>query len=60
MVVRGRYPREARPAKRLALEGVPVPVTAIWNEQMLRDTGFHHVECFRRCVNLAGWVAIKA
>jgi tRNA (cmo5U34)-methyltransferase len=54
------YTDEAIDRKRLALEGVLVPVTATWNEQMLRDTGFHHVECFWRCLNFAGWVAIKA
>jgi tRNA (cmo5U34)-methyltransferase len=54
------YTEEAIDRKRLALEGVLVPVTAAWNEQMLRETGFHHVECFWRCLNFAGWVAIKA
>jgi tRNA (cmo5U34)-methyltransferase len=54
------YTDEAIDRKRLALEGVLVPVTANWNEQMLRGTGFHHVECFWRCMNFAGWVAIKS
>jgi tRNA (cmo5U34)-methyltransferase len=54
------YTDEAIDRKRLSLEGVLVPVTATWNEQMLRDAGFQHVECFWRCLNFAGWLAIKA
>ena len=46
--------------KRLALEGVLVPVTARWNEELLRDAGFSDVDCFWRWMNFAGWVAVKA
>lgn len=45
--------------KRLSLEGVLVPVTAAWNEEMLCQAGFQHVECIWRCLNFAGWLAIK-
>jgi tRNA (cmo5U34)-methyltransferase len=45
--------------KRLALEGVLVPVTASWNEEMLRMAGFHEVDCFWRWMNFAGWIAVK-
>lgn len=45
--------------KRLALEGVLVPVTAKWNEELLLNTGFKQVDCFWRNLNFAGWVAIK-
>lgn len=45
--------------KRLALEGVLVPVTARWNEDLLTGAGFRHVECFWRSLNFAGWLAIK-
>lgn len=45
--------------KRLALEGVLVPVTAKWNEQLLRRAGFRAVDCFWRWANFAGWVAVK-
>ncbi len=45
--------------KRLSLEGVLVPVTAAWNEQMLAAAGFSHVECFWRALNFAGWIAVK-
>lgn len=43
----------------LALEGVLVPVTAAWNEDMLRSAGFRHVECAWRCLNFAGWLAVR-
>ena len=46
--------------KRLSLEGVLVPVTARWNEEMLREEGFAAVDCFWRHLNFAGWVAMKA
>lgn len=45
--------------KRLALEGVLVPVAARWNEDLLREAGFNQVECFWRWCNFAGWIAIK-
>ena len=45
--------------KRLALEGVQVPVTAHWDEELLRNAGFRQVDCFWRWMNFAGWVAIK-
>lgn len=45
--------------KRLSLEGVLVPVTAGWNEDLLRNAGFPVVECIWRSLNFAGWVALK-
>ena len=45
--------------KRLSLEGVLVPVTARWNEELLREEGFTSVDCFWRHLNFAGWVAVK-
>ena len=53
------YTQEEIDRKRLALEGVLVPVTSAWNEQLLRGAGFSHVECFWRCLNFSGWLAIK-
>lgn len=53
------YTGEEIARKRASLEGVLVPVTAAWNEQMLRAAGFRHVECFYRMLNFAGWFAIK-
>jgi len=45
--------------KRLSLEGVLVPVTAAWNEELLRMAGFTHIECFWRWMNFAAWVAVR-
>jgi tRNA (cmo5U34)-methyltransferase len=56
---RAGYSREAIERKRLALEGVLVPVTAAWNEELLRKAGFREVDCFWRWANFAGWVAVR-
>lgn len=53
------YSNEEIERKRLALEGVQVPVTAKWNEDILHAAGFRQVECFWRWLNFAGWVGIK-
>lgn len=53
------YSSEEVERKRLALEGVLVPVTARWNEELLRGAGFRQVDCFWRWMNFAGWIAKK-
>ncbi len=53
------YSREEIDRKRLSLEGVLVPITAHWNEEMLRAAGFEQIDCFWRWMNFAGWIAIK-
>jgi len=53
------YSQDAIDRKKLSLEGVLVPVTAKWNEEMLRMTGFNQVDCFWRWCNFCGWVAVK-
>lgn len=53
------YTAEQIERKRLALEGVLVPVAAKWNEDLLREAGFNQIECFWRWCNFAGWIAIK-
>lgn len=53
------YSTEQINSKRKSLEGVLVPVTSKWNEDMLKNTGFTEIECFWRVLNFAGWVAIK-
>jgi tRNA (cmo5U34)-methyltransferase len=53
------YSQEQINRKRLALEGVLVPVTAQWNVDLLRGAGFASVDCFWRWMNFAGWIAIK-
>jgi tRNA (cmo5U34)-methyltransferase len=45
--------------KRLALEGVLVPLRSSENERILRAAGFEAVECIWRYLNFAGWVAVK-
>lgn len=56
---RNGYSREEIDRKRFSLEGVLVPVTAAWNEDMLRGCGFRAVDCFWRHLNFAGWIAVK-
>jgi tRNA (cmo5U34)-methyltransferase len=56
---RNGYTEDDIERKRLSLEGVLVPITAAWNESMLRDAGFTSVDCYWRWMNFAGWVAIK-
>jgi len=45
--------------KRLALEGVLVPLTAEWNERLLLGAGFHTVDCFWAWGPFRAWVAVK-
>jgi tRNA (cmo5U34)-methyltransferase len=54
------YTQEQIERKRLSLEGVLVPVTAKWNEEMLQMVGFREVDCFWRWGNFAGWLAVKS
>lgn len=53
------YTDEQIDRKRLSLEGVLVPVTARWNEELLVSAGFRHIDAFWRYMNFVGWVAIK-
>lgn len=53
------YSQESINRKKLSLEGVLVPVTAKWNEDLLVSAGFNYLECFWRWMNFAGWIAIK-
>jgi tRNA (cmo5U34)-methyltransferase len=53
------YSEDQIARKRLSLEGVLVPVTARWNEELLRQAGFSDVDCYWRRLNFAGWVAVK-
>jgi tRNA (cmo5U34)-methyltransferase len=57
--VRNGYTEEEVDRKRLSLEGVLVPMTAPWNEEMLRNAGFAEIDCFWRWLNFAGWLALK-
>lgn len=53
------YTKEQIDRKRHALEGILVPVTAKWNEELLRMAGFNRVDCFWRWMNFAGWIAVR-
>ena len=53
------YTQEQISTKRKSLEGVLVPITAKWNEELLKDAGFKHIDCFWRYLNFAGWIAVK-
>lgn len=53
------YSQDAIDRKRLSLEGVLVPLTAQWNEEMLDRAGFSKIDCFWRWMNFAGWIAVK-
>lgn len=57
---RAGYTEEEVERKRLSLEGVLVPLTARWNEEILAGAGFREVDCFWRWMNFAGWLALKA
>jgi tRNA (cmo5U34)-methyltransferase len=54
------YSRDEIDRKRLALEGVLVPVTLRWNEEMLAGAGFSEIDGFWRWFNFCGWIAVKA
>lgn len=53
------YTQEQILTKRKSLEGVLVPITAKWNEELLLNSGFKSIDCFWRYLNFAGWIAIK-
>lgn len=53
------YTQEQIANKRKSLEGVLVPLTASFNEHLLNSVGFKYIDCFWRCLNFVGWIAIK-
>lgn len=53
------YSAEQIDSKQRSLEGVLVPVTAAWNEELMRASGFSSVECVWRNMQFACWVALK-
>lgn len=54
------YSEEQIVRKRLALEGVLVPLTARGNEELLATAGFEAIDCFWRWMNFAAWVAVRS
>jgi tRNA (cmo5U34)-methyltransferase len=53
------YSAEDIARKRMSLEGVLVPVTSKWNEELLHMAGFKSIDCFWRWMNFSAWVAVK-
>jgi tRNA (cmo5U34)-methyltransferase len=53
------YTEEQIKTKRQSLEGVLVPVTSAWNEDMMIRAGFRNIQKFWQQLNFAGWVAFK-
>lgn len=50
------YTEEAILRKKLSLELVQTPLTAEWNEDMLKRAGFGHIQRYWQALNFAGWV----
>lgn len=59
MKMGNNYTQEQIERKKLSLEGVLVPVTAKWNEDLLSQAGFKNIDCFWRWMNFAGWIGVK-
>lgn len=57
MKLENGYSEEDVLRKKMSLEGVLVPVTAKWNEELLKMAGFKSFDCFWRWMNFAGWFA---
>lgn len=53
------YAQEAIERKAMSLEGVLVPLTADFNEQLLRRSGFELVEMCWAWANFRAWIALK-
>lgn len=53
------YSEEQIKTKRKSLEGVLVPVTSRWNEDLIMRAGFSGAQKFWQQLNFAGWIAFK-
>jgi tRNA (cmo5U34)-methyltransferase len=53
------YTAEQVANKRASLENVLVPITSDWNKDMLKRVGFKRLDCFWRCLNFEGLIAVK-
>lgn len=56
---KNEYSDEQIERKKIALEGVLVPLTASWNIDLLKGAGFKVIDCFWRYLNFSGWIAVK-
>ena len=53
------YSEDSIQTKKKSLEGVLVPLTYSFNEVFLSKAGFKSIDCFWKCLNFCGWIAIK-
>jgi tRNA (cmo5U34)-methyltransferase len=53
------YTEEQIERKRLSLDGVLEPLTAMENERLLTEAGYYQTDCFWRWMTFAGWVGVK-
>jgi len=53
------YSQDQLERKKLALEGVLVPMTSNWNIDLLKQAGFKKIDVFWRWMNFEGYIAIK-
>lgn len=53
------YTEEQIKNKRKSLEGILVPVTSSWNEDMMYKAGFENVQKFWQQLNFSAWIAFK-
>lgn len=53
------YSEELIKSKRKSLEGVLVPLTSRFNEELMRTIGFKEIDTYWRCLNFQGWIAKK-
>jgi len=53
------YSQEEINAKRKSLEGVLVPLTNSFNEELFKSAGFKKIDIFWKTLNFTGWVLIK-
>lgn len=60
MKVMNEYDPDDVNRKRLSLEGVLVPLTAEWNESLLRKCGFSGVDCFWAWGPFRAWLGVKS
>jgi tRNA (cmo5U34)-methyltransferase len=54
------YGEEEITRKALSLQGVLVPASAEWNQDLLRQAGFAEVECLWRWLNFGAWLAVRS
>ena len=53
------YSQEEINAKRKSLEGILVPLTNSFNEELFKSAGFKKIDIFWKTLNFTGWVLIK-